>query len=899
MALPIGTKLGPYEILSPLGAGGMGEVYRARDSRLDRDVAIKVLPDSMTRDLDRIARFEREAKVLASLNHSNIGAIHGFESAEARKFLVLEYVEGETLAQRLKVGALPVDEALEVGKQIAEALETAHEKGIVHRDLKPGNVMVRPDGTVKVLDFGLARAMADDSTSITGISDSPTVTTPVRAYSPTIPGVIMGTAGYMSPEQARGKPVDKRSDIFSFGCVLYEMLTGEQPFRGETVTDSLGAILHREPDWSRLPADTPRMVRTLLRRSLAKDRKSRLQDVGDARLFIDEAMQRDDVEDGARLKVTGPRSGHMVWLVVGAIALVGVTFWASIALRSEPSEDRRVMFAELMPPTEMSFTFREGAPALSPDGGMIVFVAQDTEKKNRLCLRKFEQPRARMMEGTEDAAYPFWSPDGRSIGYFADGKLKRVEIAGGVPTVICGAEKSAGATWGTTGVIAFATGEDNNPVIYKVSAAGGSPEEIASVGVEKVARKRHPSFLPDGVHFLYSVRSGEAGGNGVMIGSLKEPESKKLLEASSNAIYAPPGFILYWSDDALRARPFDPATLTFTGDPVALAPDARLEPDVGLAHFTVSAQGTLAYFSGKAATTRSQLVLFDRTGQRQGVVGEPGNYYSPRFSPDGTRIAVDNSGVENNGDVWIYDIARAGSVRLTSDPADESQPVWAPAGDAMVFFSSKAGRRDLWLKRLGASVPAAPLMETELSETPCDWSPDGKHILFGQKMSDREIEVQLRVFTLETKEVAPLKGTSLIQPDEDDARFSPDGRWLAYSSTEYGRSEVFVQSFPDGGERHQVSSGGGLGPRWHRDGGELVYLTLDGTIMSVALEEGWPGRALEAQGLFKVERRFKDSADDFDMTGDGKVFLVNTALGDTGTAPMILHLNWPEQLKKR
>jgi serine/threonine protein kinase/WD40 repeat protein len=895
MALVAGTKLGPYEIVAPLGAGGMGEVYRARDSRLDRDVAIKILPDSMTRDADRISRFEREAKVLASLNHPNIGAIHGFESAEARKFLVLEFVEGETLAQRLKFGAMPVEEALEVCKQMATALEAAHEKGIVHRDLKPGNVMVRPDGTVKVLDFGLARAMADDSTGIAGISDSPTVTTPVRAYSPTIPGVIMGTAGYMSPEQARGKPVDKRSDIFSFGCVLYEMLTGAQPFRGETVTDSLGAILHREPDWSKLPANTPRMVRTLLRRSLAKDRKSRLQDVGDARVFIDEAMQRDDVEDGVRLKATGPRPGHVVWLLFGAIALVAVTFWASIALRSEPPEDRRVMFTEMMPPPGMSFTFREGPPALSPDGGKIVFVAQDTEKKNRLCLREFDQPHARVMEGTQDAKYPFWSPDGRSVGFFADGKLKRMEVAGGVPTVICSAEKVAGATWSPAGVIVFATGKDNNPVMYKVSAAGGSPEEIASDGVGKDGRTRHPAFLPDG-HFLYSVRSGEAGGNGVLLGSLKEPESKKLLEASSNAVYAPPGFILYWSDDALRARPFDPTTLTFTGDPVAVVPDARLEPEMGLAHFAVSAQGTLAYFTGKATTTKSQLVLYDRAGQRQGVVGEPGNYYAPRFSPDGTRIAVDNSGVENNGDVWVLEVASPSSARLTSHPADETQPVWSPPGDAVVFRSEQTGYGDLWLKRLGASAPAAPLLESEFRKSPRDWSSDGKSILFTQEAPDAKTREQLWVLALDSKELTPIQATSF---DEIDARFSSDGKWLAYSSTEYGRSEVFVQAISDGAERRQISSGGGIGPRWRRDGKELYYLALDGTIMSVELEEGIPGHAVGAQRLFKVERRFEDHADDFDMTGDGKVFLVNTALGDTGTTPMTLHFNWTEQVKKR
>jgi len=499
------------------------------------------------------------------------------------------------------------------------------------------------------------------------------------------------------------------------------------------------------------------------------------------------------------------------------------------------------------------------------------------------------------MEGTEDAAYPFWSPDGRSIGFFAEGKLKRMEVAGGVPTVICGAEKPAGATWSTAGVIAFATGEDNNPVMYKVSAAGGSPEKIASVGVGKTGRTRHPAFLPDGIHFLYSVRSGEAGGNGVMIGSLKEPESKKLLEISSNAVYAPPGFILYWSDDALRARPFDPSTLTFTGDPVALAPDARLEPEAGLALFTVSAQGMLAYFTGKATTTKSQLVLYDRAGQRLGVVGEPGNYYAPRFSPDGTRIAVDNSGVENNGDVWVLGVANPSSARLTSHPADETQPVWSPTGDTIVFYSMQAGHQDLWLKRLGASAPGAPLLESESRKTPWDWSPDGKNILFTQETSDAKTRKQLWVLALDSKELTPIQATSF---DEIDARFSPDGKWLAYSSTEYGRSEVFVQAFSDGAERHQISSGGGIGPRWRRDGKELVYLGRDGTIMSVALEDGMPGRALGAQRLFKVERRFEDRSDDFDMTGDGKVFLVNTALGDTGTAPMTLQFNWTERLKK-
>ena len=677
-----GVRLGVYEVRELIGAGGMGEVYRGHDTRLHRDVALKILPDLFALDPDRLARFKREAQVLASLNHANIASIFGVEESHGVHALVLELVEGPTLADRIAQGPLSLDEALPSARQIAEALEAAHSQGIIHRDLKPANIKIRPDGTVKVLDFGLAKALAGD------------VATPVTARSPTITsppatqiGVILGTAAYMSPEQARGKPADKRSDIWAFGGVLYEMLTGKLAFDGDDVSDTLANVLKREPEWGALPAETPSAVRRVLRRCLEKDPRRRIQDIADARLDLDEK----EVSDAALPLPSASRllnRERVVWALLAA-ALSGVLAYS---LLREPPSPQVVRF-QINPPEKGFFGASSGVGRaagtsggmLSPDGTQLVFVATDQERKTLLWLRPFDSFTSRALVGTDDALMPFWSPDGRSIGFFAGGKLKRIDPANGSTQTIAEVPvPPRGGTWGSRDVIVFSSG--NPPRLAQVSSAGGAvtPVPNADGGIFP----RFPSFLPDGRHFLYTDRVRLGGGPASLHVASIEPgfEPKRIVASDSNGVFASPGLLLFMRGITLVQQPFGLDRMEVTGEATPIVEQVFYNPGVGLADFSVSATGVLAYRS--ASNRSNQFAWFDRAGHLLETVGPPGNYRTHALSPDENRLVFTDV---NQGDLWIFDISRQTQSRFTANPGTETAPVWFPGGTKIAYRSDQGG----------------------------------------------------------------------------------------------------------------------------------------------------------------------------------------------------------------
>ena len=892
MSLTTGTKLGPYEILSPLGKGGMGEVFRAKDTRLERDVAIKVLPSIFSANAELKQRFEREAKAISNLSHPNICTLYDVGCDNGVDYLVMEFLDGDTLAQRLRKGPLPADEVWKVGAEIASAMDKAHRAGVIHRDIKPGNIMLTKSGA-KLLDFGLAKH-APGQSDMASAPDAATMTEPLTGK-----GTIVGTFQYMAPEQLEGKEADARTDIFAFGAVLYEMATGTRAFSGKSRASLITSIMSASPrPISEVQPMTPPALEQVVKTCLAKDPDDRIQTAHDVKLQLqwlaEGGSQVGAAVSGVARKSKGERRA---WQLTG-LALAIAAAALSWAVWHGPTPDARVIFANLSPPSDAGFAYRSGPPALSPDARFIVFVGRDEDKTRRLWLRAFDLPRARRLVGTEGASNPFWSPNSRAIGFFADGKLKRIDTSGGFSNILCDAPKGEanGGTWNKDNVILFA--QSQNRGLMRVSASGGTPEEVLSLDTaQNEFAQRHPCFLPDGKHFLYSSRQGVAGGNGVMVASLEGDPPRRLLDVSSNAVFARPGFVLYWHDDALRARPFDADKLEFTGDSVVVAPGVRLEPDGGVAHFTVSAQGTLAYHTGGTATVKSQLVLYDRDGKVKGTAGDPGNYYAPRLSHDGTRVAVDNSGVQNNGDIWIHDIERSMASRVSSDPADESDPIWSPNDDTIVFDSAKAGDRGLYIKALGSAVPAEQLIESGRDDESLDWSSDGKYIVFARDSLQGSCK-DLWLLSVEDKSITAITNTP-CPFDEFDARISPDGKWLAYSSDESGRSEIYIQAFPEPGIRRQISLSGGTGPRWQADGKELVYVAPDGMIMSAGLGDDPTRETATITPLFKITRRFEDHAGDFDMTLDGKTFLVNEPLESPGTSALTLQLNWLERLENR
>ncbi len=814
------SSIGPYQIIRELGRGGMGVVHLARDARLERDVAIKGMPESLAADGDRLARFQREAKVLASLNHPNIGGIHGVEEAGGLQYLILEFVEGETLAERLVRGPIPVDESLSIAKQIAEALEAAHEKGVVHRDLKPGNVMVTPEGVAKVLDFGLART-GEGSPSSTNFSaslaDSPTITTPAArakpVHSPTIPGVIMGSAGYMSPEQARGKAVDKRSDIFSFGCVFYEMLSGEQPFGGETTTDALGAILHREPDWSRLPVATPPIIRQLLKRCLAKDRNHRLRDIGDARMEIEQAIaDPGGVSSGFQPASTAPVRAW--WrspaLPVSMVLLALAVAIAALALRPSPAlklAPRPVVRADLELPNDLETIWGDRALAVSPDGTRVVvgaFTPGDAAPSS-LYLRDLSRLEFRKLEGTEVGTYPFWSPDGASIAFFSADKLKRIDLADNIVRTICDAPSGRGGSWGSKGTIVFAATSQGG--LKLVSASGGTPEPITTTTGAGESH-RNPCFLPDGERFLYvSMNSGREGVYAFDPGT---KQSSFVLPGRVEAFFVEPGFVVFAQGENLMAQPFDPARLQLTGVATPIAGDVAYGLARAFIQAGVSSSGTLVYRPVTRAP-RFKLAWMDLKGGRTPIPVEPLATDSAALSSDARRAAIRILGDRGESRVALVDLER-GVTTTVSDPKVlfTYRPRLTADGQRVITSFVTGGKQSIASFPAGGGTPTI-LMEGDGSEyETSSITPDGRTLLFtsvpGTDKAGDIMTMDLTApYAVKPLMQTPLpEYTPLISPSGDAVMFVVAREALVVSNTSAVLKAV---TFPTPGVPVQVSTG--------------------------------------------------------------------------------------------
>jgi Tol biopolymer transport system component len=891
-----GTRLGPYQIAGVVGAGGMGEVYRARDTTLNRDVALKVLPEAVTFDADRIARFKREAQLLAALNHPNIAAIYGFESSGHVQALVLELVEGPTLAERIALGAIPAGETLPIARQIADALEAAHEQGIVHRDLKPSNIKLRSDGAVKVLDFGLAKALEPMAAPGVDVTGSPTITTPAM----TGVGVILGTAAYMSPEQARGRAADRRSDVWSFGCVVFEMLTARRAFDGEDVSDTLAAVLKDEPAWQRLPSSTPDNVQVLLRRCLQKDRGSRLRDIGDARLEIDAAI-------GQPVNRRSSGGGRPIERLVLIAALAIATFvagWAMLrdARRIPPVREMRVDIAT--PPTRDPVSL-----AISPDGRSIVFAAT-TEGRSRLWLRSVDTTAARQLTGTEDARFPFWSPDSRSIGFFAlDDKLKRIEVNGGAIGELAAAPVGAGGAWNQEGTVLYAPVPD--APILRVSASSASSISVVNMAavtqldVPRQTGHRFPTFLPDGRHFLYYV-AGRPDVRGVYVGQLDGSQSQRLLDADAPAVYAPPvaaatGQLLFVRQSVLWAQDFDAGKLELSGIPFKVAEQIAIDSGRNVAALGASAAGSIVYRTGSTAGG-SQLTWFDRAGKEFGRAGGPaldlGLAANPSLSPDGRFVAMSRS-VDGNTDIWRLDIDRDILARFTSEAVPEIYPLWSPDGQRIVYSSRTAGKPgfDLYEKSVNSTAPGTLLLKVDTVAVATDWSPDGRVLLY--RRFDPKNSTDIWALPTEgDRHPFPVVQTAF---DERDAQFSPDGKWIAYQSNESGRFEVYVQPFPGPGGKTQVSIEGGAQPRWQRDGRELFYIALDGYLHSVQMRFASNNTIVQAGSPVRMFMTHVGavvqggSSQAYVVSRDGQRFLMNTVAEVASNSPITMILNWRGQ----
>jgi eukaryotic-like serine/threonine-protein kinase len=879
-------RLGVYEVIASIGAGGMGEVFRARDTKLNRDVALKVLPDSFACDPDRLARFTREAQSLAALNHPNIAHIHGFEESGGVRAIVMELVEGDDLSQRIARGPIPLDDALPVARQIAEALEAAHEQGIVHRDLKPANIKLRPDGNVKVLDFGLAKVVEPIAVTGGDATTSPTITSPAMTQM----GVILGTAAYMSPEQAKGRPADKRSDVWAFGCVLYEMLAGRRAFDGSEVSDTLASILKSDPDWSALPAATPSAIKRLLRRCLSKDVRGRLHDIADARLEIRDA-QTGDTETVPR----APRTVWLPWTLVGAFAVLSAILAVLIGRPVTHTPGfARAYRSLILPPTGNPNAVSEARTAiprfarglaLTRDGTRLAFVAPGADGQGLVWVRPLDATDAQPLAGTEGATNPFWSDDGRQLAFVADRKLKRIDASGG-PTVTLydGARPYARGTWNRDNVILF-LGDD---AILRISAAGGPASSVSPAGTASlIGADSAPFFLPDGRRFLYSI--GAVAGGGIYVGSLDSREATKLLDGAVLPTYAD-GFLVFGRDNTLFAQRFDPDRQQLSGDAVPLVHQLQMGGAPSYrATYAVSESGVLAYQGtiGEPST----LVLLDRTGKELAVLSDSAEFSYVQLSPNGRQAAVsviDNA--SGNRNLWLYETSRRGRVQLTYDPTDDFAAVWSPTADRVIFAARRAGDTSLNLyEKLLSGGPERRLLDRAGLELPTSWSPDGRFILFQTESPASDISL----LSLADTKVLPFANTKFT---EASAQFSPpDGRWVAYSSNETGRTEVYIAPFGRTGTRVPVSTDGGGSPRWSRDGKELFYIRGDDTLMRVTVSPSESSiDVVSTQEVFRTQ--FGRSAFPYDIGSDGR-FLVNRSTQDSKPAPITLVVNWPAILK--
>jgi serine/threonine protein kinase/Tol biopolymer transport system component len=898
MPIRIGTRLGCHEITGLLGKGGMGEVYRARDTKLKRDVAIKILPDEFSQDPSRVVRFQREAELLASLNHPNIAAIYDLQEADESRFLVLELVEGETLAERIERGRIPVEEALRIALQIAQAFEAAHEKGVVHRDLKPANVKITPDGKVKVLDFGLAKAL--ETSPQQAASNSPTILTAA-----TNGAVILGTAGYMSPEQARGHAADERSDIFSFGCVLYETLTGRQAFQGETVTDLIASVVAREPDFAALPVDLNPKTEEVIRRCLAKNRKDRWHAIADVRVEIESI-----IADPHGLKVRATRvERRPLWrraLPIAVAAILAALVGAAAVWNWRSSQSGRPARFSIVLPESQRFTTRGlQIVAISPDGANIVYVANE-----QLYLRSIGDLEAKPIQGTKKSAVaPFFSPDGNWIGFYArtDHKFEKVSVTGGAAVAICDADNFPwSASWEANDqiFIAHPTGD-----IQRVSAAGGEPKSVVTA---KPAELLHgPQLLPDDDSLLFTVASTTIRFDRwdkaqIVVQSLKTGERKVLIEGGSDARYLPTGHIVYALGATLFAIRFDVKHLHIVGNPIPIVEGVMRSYDgaSGAADFGVSNGGSLVYAPGELAPGRGReartLALVDRAGIRK-LLGLPvGNYNQPRISSDGKQLALDMDDGKDRF-VAIYDLTGSSPLRRLTFGGHNERPIWTRDGKRVVFASDRDGDPALFWQPADNSGPAELLTKVEPVTVPQAeaWTPDSKVLLFSNRIGGRSGGIA--TFSLGD----PMPKVLAKEPWGNPG-LSPDGRWLAYSSNESGGiSNIYVEPYPRTKARHQISTNGGISPLWSPDGKQLYYVEpFRGQLMSVDIQASQPNLVPGKTTPLPIEGIVTGGPRGYDITPDGKSFVVlqlQSQAESTKAPPDQINvtLNWFEELKQR
>ncbi len=857
----------------------MGQVYQATDTKLNRQVALKILPEAFATDPDRLARFQREAQVLASLNHPNIAAIYGLEEADDTRALVLELVEGSTLADRIAQGAIPVDEALPIAKQIAEALEAAHEAGVIHRDLKPANIKVKDDGTVKVLDFGLAKAL--DTAPEGDPSLSPTLTAAATQM-----GVIMGTAAYMSPEQARGKPVDKRADIWAFGCVFYEMLTGRRAFEGEDVSLTLAQVMTSQPELEALPQRTPLLVVGILRRSFEKDQRLRLRDVGEARVVLEGA---ESVASTGEVVSTAPRriADRLGWVAAAVLGLVAVAFLLRSDIRTIP-EQGTIRFT-VPPPPETSIAPGPAAPqlAVSPDGRRLAFAAVDASGSSQLWVRDLDSTTSRPLQGTEDAQFPFWSPDGNSIGFQTLTHVKTVPLAGGGVSILCENDFTNGAAWSDAGVVIFAA----RTGLMRVSSDGGIPQTLTTLGAaEQETAHFWPQFLPDNNHFLYFIESSDEQRQGIYVSSLEGDPPTRVMSSPVRAVFAA-GHLFFLRGATLMAQPLDLQEFRLVDDPVPVAQDVTYNP-VGTKRSSVSASdgGVIAFRTGGiGGTPTSRLVWFDRDGDRLGTVGAPGPYGSLSLSPDDSRLAFDRvDSTTGTSDIWLHDLQSGREEQFTFDIAADRAPVFSPNGRQVAFWSSRDDRPGLYRKDASGSGDVELLLAFVERIEPMHWS--DSHLVLGTRGGSASRN--LMRMTVE----GDRQTTSLLETDgsEFDARLSPDRRWLAYVSNFSGRNEVYVSPYPDvEGGRRRISPFGGTDPSWRGDGTELFYLDPQNTLVAVsvngdraAFEYGAPQELFRAS-VSSLAFAYRNP---YVATSDGQRFLVNVQ--DPDPSPISVVVNW-------
>src|ERR1700674_934279 len=886
MALASGTKLGPYEIQSPLGAGGMGEVYRALDTRLDRTVAIKVLASHLSSSPKLKQRMEREARAISSLNHPHICHLYDIGSQDGTDYLVMEFLEGETLAERIRKGAVPLNEILKIGLAVGEALAVAHRQGIVHRDLKPGNIMLTKGGA-KLMDFGLAKSAG--SGAPTGTSSAPFLSAAqtMSQASPVSPlttaGTMIGTIQYMSPEQIEGKEADARSDLFALGAVLYEMVTGARPFEGKSQISVASAILEKEPaPISAVQPLTPPAFEHIVTACLAKNPEDRFQTAHDVALQLKWIAQRGTPALGS----TGKRGNHrelLAWLIAGGLALMLTAFvlWG----RGSKGTEQTTYFSAPLP-------FAARAVAVSPNGHTVAIAGhRESERIDVLWIYEPGSQEATNLASTEGASFPFWSPDGRSLGFFADGKLKKLNLDGGPVQTLCDASTGRGGTWNKDGVILFTPSGTLGVGLYRISASGGTPTQVTVP--DKTLNEdsnRWPLFLPDGIHYLYSAinLSGRRDLYSIYVGSLNSNEKRLVVKAKGNGAYAAPGYLLFYRDQTLFAQHFDTRKFELTGEPVPVLTEVQFFPRISEAVFAASTAGLLVA-QRNADSGASQLLWFDRKGQQIGVALNPGIYGNIMLAPNGRAVASDTTDLASqNTDIWTYDLETRSAKRLTFDPAIDSLPVWSPDGSRTVFASNRELKFDLYLKDTNGAQEEKVIPQDGPDRFPTDWSRDGKYVLYG-----RGPDLWFLTFP-ELRATQFLKAASTLKT----GRFSPDGKWVAYSSNESGRWEIYVTSFPEAHGKWQVSNTGGDQPRWRGDGKELFYLSTDSKIMAVPVKTGSNFDAGTPTALFQANPREMVATSElfsYDVSNDGQKFLVNASL-KTAMTPMSVVLNWSAKL---